>query len=195
MTKLIQPSFAGGEISDAVGARVDINKYKTSLSTCTNMFVRTSGGVSNRAGTKFVCEVKNSALSTRIIPFEFNTDETYCLEIGNQYIRVIVDGGLVVDTSQTKTITAVTKANPGVVTSNGHGLSNGTEVFVSSVGGMEELNGRQLLVANSTTNTFTLQDKAGTDINTTNFTTYTSGGTASVILRWQRLTQLPKFSS
>tara|TARA_A100001037_G_scaffold78203_1_gene70103 strand:+ start:9821 stop:12607 length:2787 start_codon:yes stop_codon:yes gene_type:complete len=181
MTKLIQPSFAGGEISDAVGARVDISKYKTSLSTCTNMFVRTSGGVSNRAGTKFVCEVKNSSLSTRIIPFEFNTDETYCLEIGNQYIRVIVDGGLVVDTSQIKTITAVTKANPGVVTSNGHGLSNGTEVFVSSVGGMEELNGRQLLVANSTTNTFTLQDKAGTDINTTNFTTYTSGGTASVI--------------
>jgi len=181
MTKIIQPSFAGGEISEAVAARVDISKYQTSLAKCENMFVRTSGGVSNRPGTKFVCEVKNSSLSTRIIPFEFNTDETYCLEIGNQYIRVVVDGGLVVDTSQVKSITAATKANPCVVTSSSHGLANGTEVFISSVGGMTELNGRQFLVASASTHTFALQDKGGANINSTAFTTYTSGGTASVI--------------
>ena len=31
MVKVIQPSLAGGEISEAVAARVDISKYQTSL--------------------------------------------------------------------------------------------------------------------------------------------------------------------
>lgn len=46
---------------------------------------------------------------------------------------------------------------------------------------MTELNTRNYLVANSTTNTFTLTDLFGVAINTTNFTTFTSGGTATEI--------------
>ena len=70
-----------------------------------------------------------------------------------------------------KTITGVTKANPGVVTCAGHGYTNGQVVKFGGVGGMTELNGNTYTVANATTDTFEL---SGT--NTTGFTTFTSGG-------------------
>lgn len=68
-------------------------------------------------------------------------------------------------------VTAVTKANPAVVTSPRHGLSNGDDVTFASVGGMTELNGNSYTVANVTTSTFEL---ASTDSSA--YTTYTSGG-------------------
>ncbi len=95
-------------------------------------------------------------------------------------MRVYRNGAQVLNATA-KTITAITKANPGVLTSNSHGFSNGDEVYIVSVGGMTELNGRNYRVANSTTNTFTLTDLYGTAINTTSFTTFTSGGTATEI--------------
>jgi len=70
-----------------------------------------------------------------------------------------------------KAITGVTQADPGVVTSASHGLSNGTTVLIYGVSGMTELNGNTYTVANAATNTFEL---SGTD--TTGFTAYTSGG-------------------
>jgi hypothetical protein len=73
-----------------------------------------------------------------------------------------------------KTITAITKANPGVLTSTAHGLTNGQVITMSGVVGMTEINGLSGVVVNSTTNTFSL---AG--INTTAFSTYTSGGSAT----------------
>ena len=80
-----------------------------------------------------------------------------------------------------KTISAITKANPAVVTATSHGYSNGDEVVISSVGGMTEVNGKRFLVADKTTNTFELQDKDGVDINSSSFTTYTSGGVSNKV--------------
>lgn len=77
-------------------------------------------------------------------------------------------------TASAKTITAITKANPGVITSTAHGLTNGQVIGVSGVVGMTEINGLYGVVVNATTNTFSL---AG--INTTAFSTYTSGGSAT----------------
>ena len=67
------------------------------------------------------------------------------------------------------TITAITKANPGVVTSNGHGLANGAYVLLT-INGMSQLNGRVVRVANQTTNTFELEG-----VDTTLFDTFSSG--------------------
>jgi hypothetical protein len=172
--RAIQPSFSAGEISPALYARVDLAKYDAGLKRAKNVFIRPHGGVSNRAGLKFCCEVKNSANGARLIPFSFNTTQTYVLEFGNQYMRVITNGGQVLETG--KTPTAITKANPGVMTIASHGYSNGDEVYISGVGGMTELNGRNFIVAGVTTNTFTLKDLYGTAIDTTSFTTFTSGG-------------------
>src|SRR5690606_8961354 len=73
----------------------------------------------------------------------------------------------------TKTITGITQANPGVVTSNAHGMLEQHTVYIESVVGMTELNDRFFKLGTVATNTFEL---AGED--TTNHTAYVSGGTA-----------------
>jgi hypothetical protein len=72
------------------------------------------------------------------------------------------------------TITAITKANPGVATSTAHGLSNGDYVYLSVLG-MHQLNERVVRVANKTTDTFELEG-----IDTTLFDTFTSGTAEAV---------------
>ncbi|NWG71737.1 MAG: pilus assembly protein TadG [Parvularculaceae bacterium] len=54
-------------------------------------------------------------------------------------------------------ISGITRANPAVVTANGHGLNNGDVVWISGVSGMTQVNNRAYTVANKTTNTFQLQ--------------------------------------
>ena len=68
-----------------------------------------------------------------------------------------------------KTITAITKASPGVVTSTAHGFSNGDYVFLS-VSGMYQLNDKVVRVANQAANTFELEG-----VDTTLFDTFSSG--------------------
>lgn len=173
-------SFTAGEISPRLEGRVNLEKYREGLADLTNMVVHPHGGVARRPGTEFLGEVKSSANYTRLIPFQFKTSDTYILEFGNEYMRVYRNG-LQVLTGVPKTITAITKANPGVITSNSHGFANGDEIYIIGVGGMTQLNGRNFRVANVTTNTFTLTDLFGNAIDTTNFTTFTSGGTADKI--------------
>ena len=55
-----------------------------------------------------------------------------------------------------KGISGITRANPAVVTSNGHGFNNGDRVYISGVKGMTQVNGRVYTVAGKTTNTFQL---------------------------------------
>jgi len=92
---LIQPSFSGGELAPSLHARVDLAKYAVGLKTCRNFLVQAHGGVTNRAGTKYICETEDSTKTTRLIPFEFNTEQTYVLEFGDLKMRVIKDGGQV----------------------------------------------------------------------------------------------------
>ena len=173
-------SFSAGEISPLLEGRTGLEKYKEGLADLTNMIVMPTGGTKRRPGTEYLGEVKSSSVKSRLIPFQFKSTDTYILEFGNEIMRVYRNGAQVLNATA-KTITAATKASPGVLTSNSHGFSNGDEIFIASVGGMTELNGRNYRVANSTTNTFTLTDLFGAAINTTSFTTYTSGGTATEI--------------
>ena len=173
-------SFTAGEISPRLEGQITLEKYKQGLSELTNMVVMPHGGVTRRPGTEFLGEVKNSAAKARLIPFQFKTSDTYILEFGPETMRVYRNG-LQVLTGSAKTITAVTKANPGVITSNSHGFSDGDEIYITGVGGMTQLNDRNYIVDNATTNTFTLTDLFGVAIDTTAFTTFTSGGTADKI--------------
>lgn len=96
MSEVIQPSFSAGEVAPATYARVDLARYYTALKTCRNFVVLPEGGAQNRSGTRFVTEVKDSSARTRLIPFQFSTEQTYILEFGNLYIRFISMGGQVV---------------------------------------------------------------------------------------------------
>ena len=92
MAKLIQPSFAGGEVSPSVAARVDLSKRAVAVERAENFFVRVTGGMESRPGLQFIAEAKTTG-TTRIIPFEFNTEQTYILEVGDQYMRFYTYGG------------------------------------------------------------------------------------------------------
>lgn len=177
MSNIVQRSFSGGEISPSLWARVDLTKYATGLKTCRNFMVMRHGGVANRPGTSFVAEVKDSTKKIKLVPFIFNIDQTYVLEFGNLYMRVHRNGAQVVET--TKTISGATQANPCVVTATSHGYLNGQEVYIASVGGMIQLNGRNFKIANKTTHTYELQYMDGTSVDATGFTAYTSGGTSA----------------
>lgn len=313
MPDFAQRSFAAGEVSEAVYGRADQVKYQTGLKTCRNMFVSRHGGASNRTGSQFLFEVKDSSYAHRLIRFVYNADQTYVLVFGEQYMRVEYQGALMTVSGLTawsgatnyivgslatsgggnyycrvahinqvppnatywyampgnvyeiptpylrgvlralyakqsgdivnidhidyppyelsryghtswvlalgtfapgmtrptdvivtaggagaltyrykvtavkqetfeesltgygpaKTITGITQANPGVVTSNAHGYENGAEVYLSGIVGMTELNGVTAIVAGVAANTFQLSG-----INTTAYGAYVSGGIA-----------------
>jgi len=174
-----QSNFTAGELTPKLAGQIDFKKYANGLELLQNMTVFPQGGAARRYGTRFVGPVKDSTKTVRLIPFEFNVEQSYCLEFGDQYIRFYKDNGII--TENDKTITGITKANPAVVTASSHGYSNGNEVIITLVGGMTEINGKRYKVANKTTNTFELQDLDGNNINSTAYTTYTSGGDANKI--------------
>lgn len=84
------------------------------------------------------------------------------------YIDFLMDSS---PTSTAGTITGASQANPCVITSAGHGLQSGQKIIIYGVGGMTQLNvGQFYTVTVINTNSFSI------GINSTNFTSYTSGG-------------------
>jgi hypothetical protein len=90
-----QSSFNAGEFSPRMEGRTDIARYQNAVKTCRNFTIYPHGGVTRRAGTRFVREVKNSANKTRLIPFEFNDTQAYQIEAGDLYFRFYKDGGVI----------------------------------------------------------------------------------------------------
>ena len=180
----MQKSFGSGEISPSLYSRTDLAKYQTALRTCKNMMVMRHGGVTNRAGTKFIGEVKDSSAVVRLIPFVYSQDQSYVLEFGNLTMRVIKDDDYVKLTAQN--ITGITNANPCVITYSGADTyANGDQVYISGIVGAigDYLNGRTFKVAglNAGANTFQLNYLDGTAVNSTSMGAYTSGGTVEEI--------------
>lgn len=170
-------SFSKGELDPDITGRVDTSLYKIAVKLLRNWIVQRFGTVQNRPGTQYLGRVKTSSSgAVRLIPFIFSQTVAFVLEFGNLYIRFYKNGSQV--TEAAKNITAI-NLGTGFITSNAHGFSNGDEVVLASIGGTIQLNGRNVLVANKTANTFQVSDLDGTLISLTSYTTYTSGGTAS----------------
>lgn len=95
-----QTSFTGGEWAPSLFARNDLAKAATAARTMRNGFPHPHGGYSNRGGTEFIAETKDSTKESRLIPFQFSTVQAYMLEFGDQYMRIIKDGGQVLNSSR-----------------------------------------------------------------------------------------------
>lgn len=85
--------------------------------------------------------------------------------------QIQVSVGFTAD-SPAPAITGITKANPAVVTSSSHGLSDGDVIRISGVVGMTEVNGKTFVVEELTTGTFALLG-----VDSTGYGTWASGGT------------------
>ena len=91
----IQTNFTAGELSPRVHSRIDIAKYNNGLKLSENVQVMVQGGARRRPGTRMAAEAKNSNKKARLIPFVYNADQAYVLEVGDTYMRVFKDGSLV----------------------------------------------------------------------------------------------------
>jgi hypothetical protein len=77
-------------------------------------------------------------------------------------------------------ISAITKANPGVLTVAGHPFATGQLIAFSSIAGMVEINGQSAYVTKVDDDHISLLDPVtGETIDTSSYTTYTSGGLAT----------------
>lgn len=85
--KFFQQAFVGGEVAPSMRGRVEDVGYANGLARCRNFLVRPQGMVENRAGLRFVAEVKDSAKRVRLIPFAFSGEQTMVIELGDKYAR------------------------------------------------------------------------------------------------------------
>lgn len=174
----IQNGFNSGEWSPLMQGRSDLDKYPKGMGVCLNGVPVMQGPWTRRPGTAFLHGVKDNAQSVRLIPFRHNSGNDYVLEFGVNYIRVFNNQAITVNAGQS--MTSVTLANPGVVTKTGHLYSDGDRLEIYDVVGMKQINGREIIVANSTANDFELNDTDGAAIDTTNYTAFTSGNMAEI---------------
>ena len=174
MAKKTYKAFSAGELSPDMYGRYDVDKYGTGCMIMKNWVIMAQGGAYKRPGTRFVSQAGNEAKAVRIISFEFSTIQAYVLEFGDKYMRVYRNGSLLLEAD--KNITAITNASPAEVTAATHGYSTGDEVYLSGIGGMNELNGRQFKVTVINANTFTLDG-----LDSTAYGAYTTGGAAGKI--------------
>ncbi len=91
----MQTSFAGGEIGPMLEGRVDLEDYAQSVRRMEGFIPTVQGPALRCAGTRFVGEVKASANRTWLVRFEFNVEQAYEIEFGNQYIRFYANHGVV----------------------------------------------------------------------------------------------------
>lgn len=178
---LSQPSFSAGEITPSLYGRVDQDLYYIGLRTCRNFIIKREGGAMNRPGSYFTAEAINSANPQRVIPFQFNDQQTYVIELNDLTMRLVSNNGEITETAATFNISSITQATQGVVTATGHTLTNGQDVYLSGIKGMTQLNTRSVRVSDIATNTFKLKDYQGNYIDTSLYGAYTSGGTAARI--------------
>lgn len=172
MPQTIQRSFTAGEISPSLQSRADLTKYSAGLNLCENFLIRSQGGAYSRPGLRYITPQGDHTKKGRLIPFSFNTEQTYMLLFEDLKMRVIKDGGIVLKPAAV--ITGVTQANPAVVTTAAaHTFANGETVTPTGIVGMTELNGNSYVIGNVTATTFEL-----TGIDSTGFTAYVSGGSA-----------------
>lgn len=92
VTRVLQRSFAGGEISPEMMGRIDDAKYQSGLACCRNFIIKPQGPAENRPGFYLVREVKDSSKRVRLIPFTYSTTQTMVIEMGAGYFRFHTQG-------------------------------------------------------------------------------------------------------
>jgi hypothetical protein len=119
-TAQTQTNFTAGELSPRVFGRTDLARYKNGVGTLENWLPMRQGAVTRRPGFRYVTEVKDSSQATRLIPFEFNTEQTYMLEFGQK-------------TSAALTVAAVDQTLDTITFTGNHIFKmQGTHTFVVS---------------------------------------------------------------
>jgi hypothetical protein len=87
-TSVNQTSFNAGTFSPALFGRSNLPAYRAAVAALQNFVALVAGPAQKRSGTRFVAAAKTADYPVRLMPFIFNSDQTYILEFGHLYMRV-----------------------------------------------------------------------------------------------------------
>lgn len=154
----IQTSFNAGKWGPLLQGRVDLEKYTSACNELKNFIPTVQGPALKRSGTRFLKTVKDQAKKSRLIPFEFSTEQAYVLELYEGGMRVLKDSGAVLEPAISSP--NVTNGNPvGLVVA--HSYTNGDEVYITGTP-QNEINGRFFTVTGVSGSGFFLAGEDGT---------------------------------
>lgn len=87
MTRIrqVKTTFTAGEVTRALLGRSDLRAYENGALTLRNVFIQPTGGVTRRAGLRYI---DTAAGAGRLIAFEFNTEQTYLLVLTDGQIYI-----------------------------------------------------------------------------------------------------------
>ncbi len=75
-SRTLKTSFTAGEVAPELLGRPDLRAWTNGARLLRNVFIQATGGVYRRPGLRHVATLSGTA---RLIPFEFNTEQTYLL--------------------------------------------------------------------------------------------------------------------
>ncbi|HEX4500641.1 MAG TPA: hypothetical protein VH187_05625 [Scandinavium sp.] len=178
---VIQASFASGELSPSLFARVDITKYHSGAARMRNFFVDYRSGASTRAGTEFIRPCAGGpGRDVRLVRFQQSVNVTYALEFGDHYLRFITLGGSVVEGAIG--VTNVVRGLTTHIAFDGN-YNAGDLIFISEIG-IREMNNRYVTVGSPATNTFFALDPfTGQDIDSTAYDPWNPAAGAGIVQR------------
>ena len=97
----MQTNFTSGELDPLLRARVDLTTtYSNALEKATNVVCQPQGGITRRAGTRYITSLPNTgtesaANGSRLVSFEFSTLDSYMLCFAHNRMYIFKNGALV----------------------------------------------------------------------------------------------------
>lgn len=148
-------------MSEEMQSRTDVGKFQNGVRKAENFIVRVQGGLAFRGGLRQVCEVEDSAHRGWLGEFNLDLAESYVLLFGENTLRFVRDGALVLDSDRDHNDFTVSTAVPAVFSrATAHGYADGERVFVIDADA-PYLTRDFYTVAGATATTFTLVDRWG----------------------------------
>jgi hypothetical protein len=93
--KQVQTNFSSGEVDPLLRMRVDTGAYQNGAATLRNCSLLNTGGVSRRAGTRYLATLTTDS---RLLPFEFSSSERYVFALSNNRLDVFSTSGTLLTT-------------------------------------------------------------------------------------------------
>lgn len=157
-TSYAQTSFLGGEWSQSMQGRFDRPDYRTGMNRALNCLPIASGQNVRRPGTRYAAHTKTGR-AARAIKFDFQQADPYTMEFTDSNLRFF-SGPNLVTTNDDKVVSAISTANPAVVTTNPANtwVTGNTVIFKNLGTGTPLLQNRQFTITVLSGTTFSLQD-------------------------------------
>lgn len=88
----VKTTFTAGEVSRALLGRGDLRAYENGALTLRNVFIQPTGGVTRRAGLRYIDTASGNG---RLMSFEFSVDQTYLLVLTDGQIAIYENDSLI----------------------------------------------------------------------------------------------------